>query len=111
VAALVDHAASFGRGRIGFIAEQPGFATTQEWIEGFRSAMAALGLNVAPDYICGSNSTTAEAAQSAHRLLSLQEPPTTIIASNNLTMIGVMRAVCERAKSACSVGSFPAGSR
>jgi LacI family transcriptional regulator len=96
IEALVDHAASFGHRRIGFIAGHPGFATTLERDEAFHAAMAALGLEVAPDYLCGGNSTTAEAAQSARRLLSLQEPPTAIIASNNLTMIGVMRAVRER---------------
>jgi LacI family transcriptional regulator len=93
---LVDHAASFGHRRIGLIAGQPGFATTRERLKGFRSAMAARGLDVSPDHVTDGNDTTPKVAQSAHRLLSLEPPPTAIIASNNLTMIGAVRAVRER---------------
>jgi LacI family transcriptional regulator len=96
IAALVNHAASFGHRRIGFIAGHPGFATTLERVSGFRAAMAANGLEVIPDYMTGGNGTTADAAQSTHKLLSLEAPPTAILASNNLTMIGAMRAVRER---------------
>jgi LacI family transcriptional regulator len=93
---LVGHAASFGHRRIGFIAGQPGFTTTAERIEAFGAAVEASGLKLLPHLIRDGSSTTDHAAQSAHVLLSLPEPPTAIIAGNNLAMIGLMRAVRER---------------
>ncbi|MBW8908487.1 MAG: LacI family DNA-binding transcriptional regulator, partial [Mesorhizobium sp.] len=42
--ALIDHVASFGHRRIGYIAGQPGLATTRERIEAFQASLAANGL-------------------------------------------------------------------
>lgn len=96
VEALVAHVAEAGHERVGFIAGQPGFATTIERVDAFKAAMAARGLDVPAAYISDSNTGTAQASVSTHRLLSLPVPPTAIIANNNLTMIGVMRAARER---------------
>lgn len=93
---LVDHAVFFGHKRIGFIGGQPGFTTTKERISAFNAAVEARGLTVLPHFIRDGSSTTADAAQSADILLSLPEPPTAIIAGNNLAMIGLMRTVRER---------------
>jgi LacI family transcriptional regulator len=93
---LVDHAASFGHSRIGFITGHPGFTTTMERIEAFRAAVEARGLKPLAQLVEDGSKTTDHAARSAHALLSLPEPPTAIIACNNLSMIGLMRAVRER---------------
>jgi LacI family transcriptional regulator len=93
---LVEHAAALGHRRIGFIAGQPGFATTRERIAAFNMAMEERALLVPPTYVSMGNGDTAAAAASAHHLLALPTPPTAIIAGNNLAMIGIMRAVCEK---------------
>ncbi len=96
VSELVEHVASFGHRRIGFIAGQPGFTTTLERIDAFKAAMTGLGLVVPNAYLSTGNGGTIEAAASAHNFLALATPPTAIIAGNNLAMIGIMRAVRER---------------
>ena len=68
---LIDHVVSFGHERIGFIAGQPGLATTRERIEAFRAALAANGLAVVADYISPENVNTASATASTHAILSL----------------------------------------
>ncbi len=96
ISSLVDHVVGMGHGRVGFITGQPGFTTTRERAYAFRRAMAAHGLDVPEGYVSRSNGNTGEAAVSAHKMLSLATPPTAIIANNNLTMIGIMRATRER---------------
>jgi LacI family transcriptional regulator len=90
---LVAHLASFGHRRIGFIAGHPGFATTLERIDGYRSAVATHGLEVDEALLVAGNATTAEATASAHSLMALPRPPTALIAGNNMATIGAMRAI------------------
>ena len=93
---LVGHAVSKGHKRIGIILGQPGFSTTIERADSFRGAMAEHGCAVPGSFISEGNRSTADAAASTHRLLSSADAPTAILASNNLAMIGIMRAVRER---------------
>ncbi len=96
---LIDHVASFGHRRIGFVAGQPGFATTLERIEGFRVALAAHGIDFVPHYVVTGSATTASATASTHALLSLPVPPTALVTGNNLATIGAVRAIRERGMS------------
>lgn len=93
---LVDHLVTLHHRRVGIILGQPGFTTTVERMNAFRAAMTEKGIEVPDCLISDSNNNTADATASTHRLLELKEPPTAILASNNLTMIGAMRAVRER---------------
>jgi LacI family transcriptional regulator len=94
--ALVDHIVAQGHRNIGFVAGQPGFATTVERIAAFRAALKAHGIKAPPDSVVTGNATTGDATETAHRLLSLARPPSVIVTGNNLATIGVMRAVRER---------------
>jgi LacI family transcriptional regulator len=93
---LVDHVVAQGHRNIGFVAGQPGFATTVERIAGFHAALKSHGIKAAPDSVITGNATTANATAAAHRLLSQAKPPSVIVTGNNLATIGVMRAVRER---------------
>ncbi|EJT00919.1 LacI family DNA-binding transcriptional regulator [Rhizobium sp. CCGE 510] len=93
---LVDHLVTLHHHRVGIILGQPGFATTVERTKAFRAAMTERGIEVPHAFISNGNHSTADAAASTHRLLELKEPPTAILASNNLAMIGAMRAIRER---------------
>jgi LacI family transcriptional regulator len=90
---LVSHLASFGHRRIGFIAGHPGFATTLERIEGYKSVLARYGLGFDSDLLVTGNATTAAATAATHALLSLARPPTALATGNNMATIGAMRAV------------------
>ena len=94
--ALIDHVASFGHKRIGYIAGQPGLATTRERIEAFRASLAANGLECLPRYVSAENVDTASATASTHAILSLPEPPTALVTGNNMTTIGAVRAIREK---------------
>jgi LacI family transcriptional regulator len=93
---LIDHVASFGHRRIGYIAGQPGLATTRERIEAFRASLAANGLECPPRYVSAENVDTASATASTHALLSLPSPPTALVTGNNMTTIGAVRAIREK---------------
>ncbi|TIN91947.1 MAG: LacI family transcriptional regulator [Mesorhizobium sp.] len=94
--ALIDHVASFGHKRIGYIAGQPGLATTRERIEAFRASLVANGLECLPHYISPENVDTASATASTHAILSLPSSPTALVTGNNMTTIGAVRAIRER---------------
>lgn len=94
--ALIDHVASFGHKRIGYIAGQPGLATTRERIEAFRISLAANGLALPPHYVSPENVDTVSATASTHAILSLPSPPTALVTGNNMTTIGAVRAIRER---------------
>jgi LacI family transcriptional regulator len=94
--ALVDHVVAMGHRHIGFVAGQPGFATTVERVAGFHATLEAKGLRAAVDAVVTGNASTACATAAAHRLLSQPQPPTVIVTGNNMATVGVMRAVRER---------------
>ncbi|WP_292542461.1 LacI family DNA-binding transcriptional regulator, partial [Mesorhizobium sp.] len=80
--ALIDHVVSFGHKRIGYIAGQPGLATTRERIEAFRASLAANGLECLPRYVSPENVDTASATASTHAILALPTPPTALVTGN-----------------------------
>jgi LacI family transcriptional regulator len=94
--ALVEHVAGRGHRRIGYIAGNPGFETTLERIEGYRDALRDLGCVTDDRYIVTGSATTKCAASATQALLSLSEPPTALVAGNNLATIGVMTALRAR---------------
>ncbi|MDR3493265.1 MAG: LacI family DNA-binding transcriptional regulator [Ancalomicrobiaceae bacterium] len=93
MALLVTHLAAFGHRRIGFVAGQAGLATTAERIRGYRTALVDLGLDDDPDLLVTGNPSIARVTESTKALLSLPQPPTALIAGNNMATIGVMRAI------------------
>jgi LacI family transcriptional regulator len=93
---MVKHVMSFGHKDLGIILGQPGFTTTVERADSFTAAMAEKGYKVPKQFISDGNKSTEDAAAATHQLLNLKKPPTAILGSNNLAMIGIMRAVRER---------------
>jgi LacI family transcriptional regulator len=94
--ALVEHVVARGHRRIGYVGGNPGFATTLERIAGYRDALRAAGCVADDHYVATGNATTGCAAAAAEGLLSLPEPPTALVAGNNLATIGVMTALRRR---------------
>ena len=90
---LVDHVAGFGHARIGYVGGHPGFQTTLERIEGYRDGLERHRLRFDENLLITGNASTSDATAAAHALLSLARPPSAIVTGNNLSTIGVMRAV------------------
>jgi LacI family transcriptional regulator len=94
--ALVAHVASFGHRRIGYVGGHPGFATTLERIEGYHAGLRRAGLAFDVRYLVTGSATTMSASEATGALLSLADPPTAIVAGNNMATIGAMRAIRAR---------------
>jgi LacI family transcriptional regulator len=92
---LVEHVLQNGHRDIAFIPGQPGFATTIERTAGFQAALEARGIEVPAAWIATGCRSTTEAGEAARRLLTGAQRPSAIVTGNNLTTIGVMRAVRE----------------
>ena len=96
VEALVGHLLAHGHRRIGYVAGQPGLATTLARVGAFRAVLAAAGVAVADGLVEAGCGSTDEAAAAMARLLDRAERPTAVIAGNNLATIGAMRALGAR---------------
>ena len=90
---LTAHLIGHGHRRIGLIAGQPGFATTLERIDGFKTALKKHALPIDEDLICAGNPTVAAAAEAASALLWRRDRPTALATGNNLATIGAMQAI------------------
>jgi LacI family transcriptional regulator len=90
---LVAHLVGHGHRRIGLVAGQPGFATTLERIDGFRSGLRRHGLPLDEDLVPPGNQNVAAAGAACRALLALADPPTALVTGNNLATIGAMRAI------------------
>ncbi len=91
--ALIAHLIAHGHRRIGFIAGREGFSTTDERVAGYRAALQAAGLGFDPQLVVNGGSDTAPAREATAQLLALREPPTAIMAGNNLMTLGAMHAL------------------
>jgi LacI family transcriptional regulator len=81
------HLLDLGHRRIGFIAGRPDLESARQRERGFRHAMADAGVAVDPDLVLVGGYTAEGAAQPAHRLLGMGDPPTAIFAANDLSAI------------------------
>lgn len=91
--ALIAHLIAHGHRRIGFIAGRSGFSTTDERVAGYQAALQAAGLAFDPQLLVNGGSNTEPARQATQQLLNLAEPPTAIMAGNNLMTLGAMHAL------------------
>jgi LacI family transcriptional regulator len=90
---LVSHLVGHGHTRIGLVSGAPGLSTTEERIAGYRAALKKAGLPFDEKLIrCGESSLEPARLATKH-LLSLDSPPTAIMAANNLMTIGTMHAL------------------
>ncbi|GAB4573430.1 MAG: LacI family DNA-binding transcriptional regulator [Anaerolineae bacterium] len=96
IEAAVDHLASLGHRRIGYIAppaEQ--YLATQRW-EGFERGMARHQLTIDPDLVYEGDFTEQSGQLGTHFLLDHSQPPTAIICNNDRMAFGAMRAIQSR---------------
>jgi LacI family transcriptional regulator len=90
--ALVQHLSDLGHRRIGCVIGSPDFTFVHYQLQGYRGAMDACGLSLDDDLIIQADLTQRGGYGAAQTLLSQSEPPTAIVASNDLMALGVMSA-------------------
>ena len=93
---LTLHLAALGHRRIGMLTGLPGLSSSKERIAGYRSALAEAGIALDPALMVPAASSHEPARAATHLLMELAEPPTALVASNNLMALGAMRALKDR---------------
>jgi LacI family transcriptional regulator len=95
---LVDHLIGLGHARIAMVTEVLEVSTSRDRVAGYRQALEAAGLEYRDDFVVVE--ATATDPRSGYdgtlRLLDLAEPPTAIVAVNNVVAVGVVEAARHR---------------
>lgn len=92
-ALAVGHLARLGHRRVGHVTGPPDNVLTQTRLEGFREAMAALGLPLRPDWILEGDFTMDSGAAAAREWLAMQDRPTALFLSSDEMALGFMGEV------------------
>lgn len=91
-----SHLIRHGHRRIGIILGLPHVSTTQERLLGYLRAHEEHGIPPDPSLVVHGNSRIFAAEEACKALLSLEDPPTAVFATNNLMAIGAMRYIRRR---------------
>jgi len=90
--ALMHHLSDLGHRRVGCVIGSPEFSFVHYQLEGFRQALECFALSTDESLIVEADLTQRGGYGAAQTLLSQSEPPTAIVASNDLMALGVMSA-------------------
>ena len=89
----VQHLRALGHRRIAFLSGQPNLFSAMVRLTAFQAALQAANLLVPPEYLVTSSyEDTAVVYKQAQHLLSLQSPPTAIVAGNDQIAIAALQA-------------------
>lgn len=86
----VQHLASHGHTRIGYIAGPQSISTGRERFESFVRAIHNTGMSEDPDLIYIGDFQAASGSAAVHTLLNLPEPPTALLAADSLMAVGAV---------------------
>ena len=86
------HLLALGHRRIGFITGRMDIACSHDRLQGYRDGLAELGLPFDPELVREGDFNQPTGFQQGQALLQLAEPPTAVIASNDMMAFGVMDA-------------------
>jgi LacI family transcriptional regulator len=92
---VVDHLVALGHTRIGFIAEPTLFAKSYNRLQGYLQGLKKHALAYDPTLVAEASFRQPSGKLNTAKLLALADPPTAIIASNDLLALGAMSAVQE----------------
>jgi DNA-binding LacI/PurR family transcriptional regulator len=92
----VEHLIGLGHRRIGFIAPSMYLMFAAHRLTGYKRALRSHGLEFDPTLTIEGNLTQSGGSQSMRRLLDLENPPTAVVAGNDLMAFGAMEAAQER---------------
>jgi DNA-binding LacI/PurR family transcriptional regulator len=87
------HLIGLGHRRIAAIGGPSSLWSSRARLDGYRAAMLEAGLTVDEDLVRKDSFTVAAGRQQAMRLLSLESPPTGIVAGNDAQAFGVLQAL------------------
>ena len=93
---MTDHLLALGHRRIGFIQGAAAYAASEQRLDGFRQALARIGIVPDPALIRAGSFDFASGTQAANALLDLAVPPSAIFAANDAMAAGALAAAHRR---------------
>jgi DNA-binding LacI/PurR family transcriptional regulator len=94
---LTEHLLGLGHKRIAYIGNDEGYSKPYSKHAGFSEAMSVAGLT--PETIYIERPSWEAGRELGHHLASRAQPPTAVIAANDMMATGIMRGLSERGKS------------
>ena len=91
----MNYLLKLGHRRIGFISGRAELESSRRRLKGYREALEKAGLSVDESLIASGDYTTKTGIRCSRELLSLDNPPTAIFASNDQTAMGVYQVAQE----------------
>lgn len=91
-----EHLIELGHRCIAYVAPPPELMFAEHRLDGLREALGAHGLELDDEAIVAGDLTQKSGFEAALRLLDRPQPPTAIVAGNDLMALGVMSAIQER---------------
>jgi LacI family transcriptional regulator len=91
----MNYLLGLGHTRIGFISGRAELESSTRRLMGYRDAIEKAGLSIDENLIASGDYTTETGAKCAHELLSLEDPPSAIFASNDQAAMGVFQVAQE----------------
>ncbi len=91
-----EHLLARGHRRVAGFFHRPAIPSVRGRISGFEAAHAERGLPLDPALVVTDLAGTQDAAEAAHLLLGLADPPTAVLAGRDVLAAGVLRALAER---------------
>jgi len=91
----MNYLLGLGHTRIGFISGRAELESSNRRLKGYRDAIEKAGLSIDEKLIASGDYTTETGAKCAHELLSGENPPSAIFASNDQAAMGVFQVAQE----------------
>jgi LacI family transcriptional regulator len=92
---VIDHLVELGHTRIACIAEPAELMKSHQRVAGYLSGLAAWGLPADPELVIHGQFRQRSGRICGHHLLGLDNPPTAIVAVNDMLALGAMKAAQE----------------
>lgn len=87
------HLLDLGHRRIAFLKGNPAYGCSQDRLEGYTASLAAYGIAADPKLIVDGDFSEEKGFEATSALMRRERPPTAIVAGNDLSAIGALRAV------------------
>jgi DNA-binding LacI/PurR family transcriptional regulator len=94
--AATEHLIGLGHRRIAYLGDRGGYQSDAERLAGYKEALAAAGIDFAPELAAEGDGLPEAAIEAMDALLRLQHPPTAVCCYNDMTALGAMRAIRAR---------------
>ncbi|HEY1805646.1 MAG TPA: LacI family DNA-binding transcriptional regulator [Terracidiphilus sp.] len=94
--AATEHLIELGHRRIAYVGDRSGYQTETERLEGYKQALAGAGIAFDAEHAVHGDGWPGGAAAAMEALLKTAEPPTAVCCYNDMTAMGVMRAIRAR---------------